>query len=62
MHTKKSWTAPQLNVYGDVETITQVNHPHHAAVTTSSDRKSIGVGDGVILVIPGVNIPLKNLS
>lgn len=41
---KKTWTTPNLQEHGAVEALTQ-------------QTKTIGFGDGVILVIPGLTPP-----
>lgn len=48
---KKSWETPVLTIHGDVAEITQGGTKH----------KTIGKGDGHILVIPGVvSVPIRD--
>jgi hypothetical protein len=49
MKTKKSWTEPELTVYGNVEAITQV-------------IKHFGPGDGFVLNPPNPPSPIRDLS
>lgn len=50
-HAKKIWVSPELCVYGSIEDITQ------------QVFKSVGIGDGVILVQQnGPNVPLTPAS